>query len=64
MGAILKVAGQPGAWYWAGHGQLRYIPAGQGMGTFLQSIGWSQYTIDQTALNEMVENFGRGADFT
>ena len=64
MGSILKVSGQAGAWYWAGHGELRFIPAGQGMGTFLQSLGWPQFTIAQAALDEMVENFGRGADFT
>lgn len=62
-GVILKIPGQSGAWWWAGHGEIRFIPSGQGMGTFCQGLGWPQVNTDQTAIDELIDNFGQGADF-
>lgn len=64
-GCIFKVTGASGdAWFWDGGGPLRHIPSGQGIGSFLQGLGWSLFTISQAALDEMVENFGEGPEFT
>lgn len=63
-GCVFQVQGTSGGWFWDGSGPLRRIPAQHGMIGFLNGIGWPTFLIDQTALNELVENFGQGDTFT
>lgn len=65
--AILKVSGQSGAWMFVAGLPLRYIPAGTGFGAFAQDdngLDWPLFTVASTVVDELVENFGRGDDFT
>ena len=63
-GCVFQVQGVGGGWFWDGSGPLRHIPAQHGMIGFLNGIGWPTHLITQTALNEMVQNFGQGDPFT
>ena len=65
-GVVYRVVGEPAGqgWYHMHPGTMRKIPAGQGMGTFLQTtLGWTQVVIDATTRDEHIENFGQGPDF-
>lgn len=67
IGFIYRVLPNPNgdAWYHVHPHPLRYIPPGQGMGTFCQTtLGWSRIDIGASTLAELVENFGQGDDFT